>query len=266
MDKHYARVSLNQLRLSLNRSLLLPHTENLEEVNIDENDIKELRQQLDKLDSAEDISIDRSTSRKESLETDLSEDFINCPEEFESVETESTMFQDSLSDAGTARSIDGDLRTSISLNTIRCSQILEGPMLSESPRIGKARKSLIMSSSVVASSDSQDVPEQNFRQSKSIRSSLRTSKLFPGQTELLAASLQRGLEMIDYHERNSGSQRSSLDFSFEHLTLKPSPEVDKASDSVQALPRESCSVDQSPASFLCRSCQRKCHEDHDSQV
>ncbi|KAJ6775976.1 CENTROMERE PROTEIN E [Salix koriyanagi] len=57
--------------------------------------------------------------------------------------------------------------------------------------------------------------------------------MFPGPTESLAASLQRGLQIIDYHQRNSSSNRSSVSFSFEPLALKPCLEVDKVSVSLQ---------------------------------
>ncbi|KAF3959007.1 hypothetical protein CMV_016138 [Castanea mollissima] len=76
------RESLNQLRVSLNRSLILPPIDNDsdEEVNVDEDDIREIRQHLDKLHSSSEDNIrDKPVSRdsiqfysmEESGETDL---------------------------------------------------------------------------------------------------------------------------------------------------------------------------------------------------
>ncbi|KAJ0046590.1 hypothetical protein Pint_03981 [Pistacia integerrima] len=89
------RDSLNQLRVSLNRSLMLPRLDNdfEEEVNYDEEDVKVLREQLDKLhksdeeekESSRDQSDNRDSvhfsSADESCEADLmSEDEMNYPQ------------------------------------------------------------------------------------------------------------------------------------------------------------------------------------------
>lgn len=51
MGTIYAREGLNQLRMSLHRSLMLPHMEcdSEKEINVDENDVNELHEQLDKM-------------------------------------------------------------------------------------------------------------------------------------------------------------------------------------------------------------------------
>lgn len=53
------RESLNQLRVSLNRSLILPpiHNDSDEEVNVDEDDVREIRQHPDKLPSSSEDNI-----------------------------------------------------------------------------------------------------------------------------------------------------------------------------------------------------------------
>ncbi|KAI9186654.1 hypothetical protein LWI28_019602 [Acer negundo] len=278
------RDSLNQLRVSLNRSLILPRIDNdlEEEVNVDEEDVKELRQQLDKLHNSDEESSrdptdnrdpDYFSSAEESFDADLmSEDDINCQEvhAFEEINLEipqnelphkeNITSSDNLSvdDHNTSRSINSAFRNSISISSCRQSSILQDPPLSESPKIGNIRKSMAISSSYLASQNNvtessksdDDALRQSLKQSENIRSSLQSSKIFPGPAESLAVSLQRGLQIIDYHQRNSASSRSSVAFSFEHLTLKPCPEVDEANASVQT-------SDGPSASSLCASCRQK---------
>lgn len=272
------RESLNQLRVSLNRSLILPHIDNEleEEVNVDEDDVKELRQHLDKLHSSyEESSRDPSdytdavqhSSVEESHDEDLmSEDDIHCPEENDLEEIDLppkeniTLSDDFSSTPNTSKAINHAFRSSISINSCRQSPVLQDPTFSESPKIGNIqRKSMVISPSSLASqnnvleSRNSDVLRHSLKQSVHIRSSLRSSKVYPGPgaTESLAASLQRGLQIIDSHQQSSAS-RSSVAFSFEHLTLKPCSEVDKANASVQTLPEERPS-----AVPLCASCQQK---------
>ncbi|KAG5546658.1 hypothetical protein RHGRI_018730 [Rhododendron griersonianum] len=239
------RESVNQLRLSLNRSLILPRIDDdlKEEVNVNEDDVRELRLQIDNLHSSdEDILKDSYENSngiqfscvEEGSDTDLtSEQYGSCPEENEI---------DSIASVDiSARTIDTSFKSN------RKSIGLE-PMLSESPKINSNRKSVTFASVHLESqnivSDSSkfdsDALRQSLRPSDHIRSSLRSSKIFPGPTDSLAASLHRGLEIIDYHQRNSASSTPDVAFSFEHLALKSSQTVDKAN-----------------ASFLCASCGNK---------
>ncbi|KAG6790219.1 hypothetical protein POTOM_006367 [Populus tomentosa] len=273
------RESLNHLRVSLNRSLMLPRidTDSDNEVNIDENDVRELHQQLNKLhcspdDNSRDLSDNGDSAHfssvEESFETDLvSDSEVNGPHEFESEEInlekekEGVESQDNFPAAPDAS--DPPLQTSINISLCRQSAVLHEPMLSESPKIGNTRKSMVIPSLFSASqnnlSDSSnfqsDVPPQSLKQSENIRSSLCSSKVFPGPTESLAASLQRGLQIIDYHQRNSASNRSSVSFSFEPLSLKPCSEVDKVNVSLQKLAEHG-----SYASLLCASCKQKIND------
>ncbi|XVF03716.1 hypothetical protein REPUB_Repub05bG0017600 [Reevesia pubescens] len=325
-----ARDSLNQLRVSLNRSLILPSIDNdyEEELNIGEEDVKELRQQLDYLhsscetnlrDPSEKRSSIQSSSVKESCETDLlSEDEIHCPEEteIEEIDVEELPPMDIPASADdlsitskTLKTVDPSIRNSISISSCHLSSILQEPTLSESPKIGNnPRKSMVVPSALLASqnnvsessesevlrqsvkhsehirsslrsskifsgptessallasqnkvseSSESEVLRQSVKHSEHIRSSLRSSKMFSGPTESLAASLQRGLQIIDHHQRSSASNRSSVAFSFEHVMLKPCPEADKANAAVQTLPDDKPSSDGSSTPLFCSSCQRK---------
>lgn len=265
------RQSLNQLRLSLNRSLILPHVDNDledEEVHIDENDVRELRIQLDTLrTSCEENSHCLSESRgmrffsAEGCETELTcEHYASCAEESENEEMNSEEHESEIPHQDISESMD-----SLSISVPRQSAVLDDPALSESPKIGNTqRKSVAFSSSHLGASQdkvlesyrfSSNATHQSQKGCDQVRSSLQSSKVFAGPTESLAASLHRGLQIIDYHQRNSASNKSLASFSFEHLALKPSPTADKVNASVQTLEDERRSLDDS---FLCVSCQRKC--------
>ncbi|XP_042462121.1 kinesin-like protein KIN-12C [Zingiber officinale] len=119
-----------------------------------------------------------------------------------------------------AKSVDANAsKMSLGLSIPCQEQLMLGdPVLCSSPKVGNTLKR-----SVVA-------PEGI------IRTSLKSSKANP--TDSLAASLQRGLQMIDYHESSSCPRSSFVGLSFEHL----------ASISVQ---KEN--VDASPS--LCSACK-----------
>lgn len=272
------------MRVSLNRSLILPHIDNNdseEELNIDEHDIRELHQQLDNFhssceDQSKDSSDDRDSvyfcSLEENSEMDLmSEPDITCQGEIEEVNSE--MCRDGHPHNNTVTTMDNPMvqpsrttnptsRSSLSISSFRQSPFLQEPTLSESPKIGNSpRKSILFSSNSLASQNNvsnssklnSDVLHQSLRKSDQIRSSLQSSKAIPGPTESLAASLQRGLQIIDHHQRNSASVKSSVAFSFEHLMLKPCTEMEKADASIQKFPEEKPTP---VASVLCASCGR----------
>ncbi|EEF33351.1 Chromosome-associated kinesin KIF4A, putative [Ricinus communis] len=279
-----ARESLNHLRVSLNRSLILPRIDNDSdnEVEVDEDDVKELHQQLKKLHSSceenlKDLSDTRNSSHfasvDESFETDsMSEDEVNGPGEIqkEGEDEEINLGIHKESEEDLLSTSKADSASSLSISLCRQSPVLQEPTLSESPKIGNTRRSIAISSAFSASQDGVSQSAnfksevfQSLKQSEHIRSSLRSSKLFLGPTESLAASLQRGLQIIDHHQQNSASNRSSVAFSFEHLALKPCAEVDRAYASIQKLAEDAPSSDGSSAYVLCASCKQKINNKSD---
>ncbi|XP_014505122.1 kinesin-like protein KIN-12F isoform X1 [Vigna radiata var. radiata] len=285
------RDSLNQLRVSLNRSILLPciDKDTDEEVNVDEEDIRQLRQQIDELyhscegnptnisvgeDSVQFYSVaeicDADMTGGDEIEIEEEGCFEDtlckpCPEESEGSTTVLyTSADDFASTANASRSIKSTFRDSISVSSCGRSPILEEPPLSESPKIKNVqRKSVAYTSSCLGSWN--NVAEENFSSSKEgekMRLSLRSSKVFPGPTESLAASLQRGLQIIDYHQRNSTLNKSSASFSFDHLTLRPCSEIDKDDSGDQVTQQKKYSVDESTATLLCEPCRKRiCNQD-----
>lgn len=272
------RESLNQLRVSLNRSLLLPHidADANEEVNVGEDDIKELRQQIDELYSSceetfKDLSTSEDYAQFYSVGENYSEaDMTSCDEiEKDEVNSETTFKNLASTDkdactVDTSRAIKSTMINNISVSSCCQSPILDEPMLSESPKIKNIqRKSMAGSSSCLgswhklaeSSSFSNAVIGQSSEQDQLLRSSLRSSKVLTGPTESLAASLQRGLQIIDYHQRNSPLNKSTASFSFEHLTMTPCPESDMLHSSmgtIQEKPSDNAFI-----SLLCASCRRK---------
>ncbi|GAB2279831.1 hypothetical protein Dimus_014470 [Dionaea muscipula] len=255
------RESVNQLRISLNRSLMLPPIDDVLEEKVDPNeaDVTELCVELDNLrrsceENSEELSTEYSmnyaSARGSSDSYFTSEHERNCLHE--SVEVDST--------DNSSRSMMSDSQC--------YSTVLEEPLLSESPKVRNIHRKSVTNASIPHSNDgdvlesskvNMDFVGKSVRQSEHKHSSLRSSKIFSGPTESLAASLKRGLEIIDYHQRNSQLNNSSVAFSFQHLTLRPSPAVDKANASVQTSSEGRPSLDRMPPSstFLCVSCRQK---------
>jgi len=282
------------LRVSLNRSILLPRIDkdtNEEDVNVDEEDIRQLRQQIDELyhscegntkssisgsedgvqyySVAENGDADMTSGDEVEMEEEVCfEETVSklCPEESEGSTT--TLFTSA--DDFASRSIKSSFRDSISVSSCGRSPILEEPPLSESPKIRNVqRKSMAYSSSCLGSwnnvaEESEDILRQSFKEGEKMRLSLRSSKVFPGPTESLAASLQRGLQIIDYHQRNSTLNKSSASFSFDHLT--PCSEIDKDDSCDEIRQQKKYSIDESTATLLCEPCRKRISNQDSTEI
>ncbi|KAK9155382.1 hypothetical protein Sjap_002862 [Stephania japonica] len=212
-----ARESLNQLRLSLNRSLILPNIDNDsdEEINVDEDD---------KSPHEENV--------KSVTDIPISSDYV--------------------------------VRSSLSILPSRQPSVLEDPTFSESPKIEEnTHKKIFPTSSSLSVSKANDVSKLNsevLRKSTNasdhIRASLQSSRIFSSQSESLAASLHKGLQIIDHHQRNSASNKASVSFSFEHLALGPCQEIEETNASIQTIGEEKGHTDEQKITFLCASCKR----------
>ncbi|CAL5202289.1 unnamed protein product [Lathyrus oleraceus] len=230
-----ARESLNLLRVSLNRSLLLSNLDSNtdEDVNVNEDDIRQLHQQIDELDS----SCEWNTK-----DISVAEDGV----QFYSF--------DEYYDADTIIGDENSVGDNISFSK---SSILDEPPLSESPKFSNTkRKSVAISSSYLGSRNTveeisasgDDVLGKSLKQGEHKRGSLQSS-----EADFLAESLQRGLQIIDYHQQNSTLNKSSSSFSFDRLTLTPCPEIDKVQPYDQTI-QQKVSNDEVTSTFLCASC------------
>ncbi|MCL7044990.1 hypothetical protein MKW94_005924, partial [Papaver nudicaule] len=267
-----ARESLNQLRLSLNRSLILPRVDNDsdEEINVDDEDVKDLKIQLENLRSSGEnptnLSVDESffSSFEDSSDTDLTsiESKIDGTG-FGELDKEANK---PLKENGSSVAAQNDTaitdltRTSLSVIPPRQVSVLQEPTFSESPKFENSqRKSRSASLNNLASQNpvsescnlKQEVLLQSVKRSDQIRASLRASTIFSGATESLAASLHRGLHIINEHQMSSASSKSSVALSFDHLALKPCQENENSAAALQTLPK-----DGPGGSFICAACKQ----------
>lgn len=147
--------------------------------------------------------------------------------------------------------------------------VLQSPTSSISPRVNNqtSRKSLRISSTSPASkkdlSEDMNFGADNLKLSftPSLRGSAnelsaRTSKNALASTEQLAASLHRGLQIMDSHQQNSVLRRSSLRFSFKPIEIKPFLSADKVNVGVQTYFEEAEVLEDSSA-FVCNYCKTR---------
>lgn len=252
----------------LNRSLILPLIDNIdseEEIDVDTEDVRELCDQLQNAhsssedDSAVIVETVDGTPTEEILvtKTDLEHDagiFVG-EDKFEELDCETSVSD--LPD-GNAK---GGLRTPAGDDHVQKSsekymlsiipgkqfRILHDPTLSESPKIDKNLKNGVVNSFDISEGSTKSL--RNF-ESNSLRASLRSSKVSP--TESLAASLHRGLQIIDYHQQNSASRKPFLGLSFEQFVSKSHQTENMSDASVQTSLEDGGTA----AAFLCLYCRK----------
>ncbi|KAA8527878.1 hypothetical protein F0562_035253 [Nyssa sinensis] len=155
------------------------------------------------------------------------------------------------------------------LSIVPCdvSPVLKSPTPSVSPRVNNSRKSLRTSSMLSASQ--KDLEDDNKLGSEAARLSVakpskssrlnalstQTSKNCFAPTEHLAASLHRGLEIIDSHRQSSALRRSSYRFSFKPADIKPILPVDKVDVGVQTFLHDNGLLEEDSIVYLCSKCK-----------
>ncbi|CAL4943094.1 unnamed protein product [Urochloa decumbens] len=294
-----ARESLHNLRLSLNRSLILPHIEvnSEEEMDVDEEDVQELRDQITKLHSSSETFDDFMDAESgddntpyakgnlQNLQTSEDDDLPNLDdfggplqEEHKEV-TNTNAGEDLVSDRKSSLSVSAssslspmkglqeeykevantnagedlvsDRKSSLSISASPSLSPMQDPTLCSSPKIhNKARKSITspgLSPSKLRVSESPADKNVEVCRNSAVRSSLQSSKLSP--TDSLAASLQRGLHIIEYHQQNPAPRRSFVGLSFDHFAMNPCQSIANVSTAVTALP-------EGPGTTLCSSCKK----------
>ncbi|XP_040377940.1 kinesin-like protein KIN-12C [Oryza brachyantha] len=246
-----ARESLHNLRVSLNRSLILPHIEidSEEEMDVDEEDVEELRDQIRKLHSSSEDTFEDFMDAESGNDSPCSKGNPKPSEEddqpvIDDYEGPIQEDQDLLSDRKSLLSVSASPHLSP----------MQDPTLCSSPKIhSKARKSITspgLSPSKLSVSDCPGDGNVEVSRKSAVRSSLQSSKLSP--TDSLAASLQRGLHIMEYHEQNQAPRKSFVGLSFDHFALNPHQSVAKVSSGILASP-----VNQgATSSALCSSCKK----------
>ncbi|CAA7062696.1 unnamed protein product [Microthlaspi erraticum] len=253
---HFKRESLSQLRMSINKSLVMScgdkQDSDKETMDLSEDhdgDVMELNKHVESFHSySSDVDDDLRDSMQSSFASascceaeSMSGDDEICSDDVERIHKDCALADsDSKSTA----------KNGISISLPHQTRILEEPPLSESPKIRNFRKS------VAASSKFQASPRPVAESSNIEQFGPSVSKKTLSPTDSLAASLQRGLQIIDCHQRSSLSNRSSVSFSFGHLSLKPCDEAENLRASVKSL-QEDRPKEGGSSILLCLSCRQK---------
>ncbi|KAJ9187052.1 hypothetical protein P3X46_002548 [Hevea brasiliensis] len=159
--------------------------------------------------------------------------------------------------------------TSLSIVPCEASPVLKSPTPCVSPRINSSRKSL-RTSSILAASQKDLKNESNSNQedvrvsfAKSMKSSssnalaTQASKSFLAPMQHLAASLHRGLEIIDGHCKSSAFRGSSFRFSCRPAECKKISLLEKVDAGVQTFPQDNDVPQEDDVAFFCKSCKSK---------
>ncbi|GAB2295661.1 Belongs to the TRAFAC class myosin-kinesin ATPase super [Dionaea muscipula] len=155
------------------------------------------------------------------------------------------------------------------LNIVACDvpAVLQSPTPSVSPRvISTSRKSLRTSLMLTASQrdpgwvSAQEggvhmSPKAPNQSASSCAVAVPSSKSALSTTEYLAASLHRGLEIIDNHRHSSPLRHSPFRFSFRPAEIVPNSPVEKVNVGVQTLPEDAGWADEDRKEFLCSNCR-----------
>ncbi|PWZ53110.1 Kinesin-like protein KIN-12C [Zea mays] len=237
-----ARESLHTLRVSLNRSLIFPHIEvdSEEEMDVDEEDVQELRDQISKIHSSSEDTLDdfmdaESGDESTPCSVGRSEDDQVIIDDFEGPQQEEQKEVSNNTNAN--EDLGSDRKSNLSIIASTRLSPIQDPTLCSSPKIhNKARMSITslgLSPSKIRVSDSPGDRNVEMCTNSAFCSSLQSSKLSP--TDSLAASLQRGLHIIEYHQQNPAPRKSFIGLSFDHFARQS---VAKISSAVQALPED----------------------------
>uniref|UniRef100_A0ACD5WUS0 Uncharacterized protein n=1 Tax=Avena sativa TaxID=4498 RepID=A0ACD5WUS0_AVESA len=263
LNAQNARANLHSLRVSLNRSLILPRieVESEDEMDVDEEDLHELRDQISKLHSSSEDTLDDFMDAESGEDSPCSNgDPKTCEHDDQVIidDSEGPLQED-------ADQVEvSDRKSSLSISASPQLGPMQDPTFCSSPKIHKARKSITspgFSPSKLSESSPGDTTIEMSRKS-AVRSSLQSSKLSP--TDSLAASLQRGLHIIEYHQQNPAPRRSFVGLSFDHFALNPRHSA-KAISALQLLPEEQHI---SSVSTICSSCKKAmgANDDHSEDI
>ena len=276
-----ARRSLNLLKFSLNHPRTLPHVDEDgdEEMEIDEEAVENLCAQVG-LQSVDIYRCSNEVTKLEIIESDsgnttsengcagdlvpnssecvkaqdADDTDVNMEEEMsEEPKTSEVMIVDCVESATNKPNIFSANESvnenpgQLTVETINgdSSMILKSPTSSVSPRVNQSRKSLRTSAMFTASQKDlkDDGPEAMH------------ASFTP--TEHLAASLHRGLEIIDSHCRSLALRRSSFRFSLKPTDSKPILAATKVDVGVQTFPQDYEIQAEEPVVFLCSNCKQR---------
>ncbi|KAK6914368.1 Kinesin motor domain [Dillenia turbinata] len=155
--------------------------------------------------------------------------------------------------------------SNLSIEQREISPVLKSPTPSVSPRVNRSsRKSLRTSSMLTASQKnlegSKRGPEtkhQSFGQSLGLSSQSTQVNENLSPTEHLAASIHRGLEIMDNHHQSSPLKISSFRFSYKPAELKPIMAIGRVDVGIQTIPQDNEITKEELVVYLCSNCNSK---------
>ncbi|KAL9237860.1 hypothetical protein vseg_012358 [Gypsophila vaccaria] len=139
--------------------------------------------------------------------------------------------------------LDPTILNTISVNVLAPTVSSPAPSLSPTGTVTSSRKSLKTSSMVTASHKG----FQSFGPGNQRRST----------TENLAASLHRGLEIIESQRQSSAFRTSPLRFSFKPLPLNTTSPIPKVDVGIQTLPEDTDIPEDNGGIYVCSNCKNK---------
>ncbi|XP_042520529.1 kinesin-like protein KIN-12B [Macadamia integrifolia] len=150
------------------------------------------------------------------------------------------------------------LPLNISIVPCKNSPVHQSPTLSVSPRVSNSSRKGLKTTSMLSASQKDLIENNNLGpevlQFSLPRPSTKTSKNSLSPTEYLAASLHRGLQVIDSHIQSSALRRSSFRFSCKPVDVKPLLPVDKVDVGVQTLFQDPETLQVDSSAFICSKC------------
>ncbi|KAJ0784039.1 putative plus-end-directed kinesin ATPase [Helianthus annuus] len=219
-----ARRSINLLKFSLNRPMILPHVDDDGDAEMEI--VEDSEPILDRKDS-EDTDVN--------MQEDISDQAGNLEPTAVQILENNEDNKDSVKDAS----------TNLPVESSEASPVLKSPTLSISPiPINSSRKSLRTSSMLTASQ--KDHLEKNVPKSFN---------------DHLSASLHRGLDVLNKQRKSCAFKQSSFTFSYKPLDNKPLFVKKDAGVQAVVLQGNELEEKEKPVLFLCRNC--KCTSSQD---
>lgn len=212
---------------------------------------------------------------KDALRSSLkeTEDVPSCPDLVqEDVASANVLIADGLDDR---EHLVNSASPSLCIEPVGAPPVLKSPTLSVSPTIRNSRKSLKTSEMSTASqkdtegdklvTEAADPSPATSKKMNNCSSSLSTQKsnVFPVRNDHLAASLHKGIELLESYCQSTAQRRSAFRFSFKAPDSKPSIFISKADVGVQTFIEAGAMSEKNTKEFLCSKC--KCREEFDAQ-
>ncbi|CAN6447228.1 unnamed protein product [Victoria cruziana] len=142
------------------------------------------------------------------------------------------------------------------------SPVIASPTMSISPKIEACSKKSLRMSSSLSPNQKESSQNSNFNPEELKLSfaldtyAARTNKNSSTPTEFIAASLQRGLQVLDTHQQSSALRCSSFRFSFKALDSKPFQSTEMVDVAVQTIPQTTEALE-GQSKLICSLCEKE---------